>query len=216
MVGVQAFRAQLISLRGVVTGAVADCERILDGFLAQPSNALTSLGFIGAGALVWQTRHRHVAAALAATGAGSFLFHGPMPPGSQWAHDASLAWLLVSVGLSDSTFRRFGGWQAAAVIGVALAVVPWAADGLAAAAAAGTIGAVLWRRRTRRTLAALGLLGLGAVVGRLSATGGPWCNPDTLLQGHALWHLAAAGAVVLWATERDASRLTAEGAELPL
>ena len=181
----------------MVTGAIADCERILEGFLTQPANALTSLGFIAAGLLVARTRRHEVAAALVATGVGSFLFHGPMPPGSDWAHDTSLAWLLVAVGLSDTRLQKFSGWPAAALIGVLLGLAPGAADGLAALAAVATIAAVLWRQRTGRTFAALAVLGLGAAVGRLSATGGPWCDPDTLLQGHAFWHLAAATSPLL-------------------
>ena len=182
-----------------MTGAIADCERILDGLLAQPANAVTSLAFVGAAALVWRAERRGVAAALAATGIGSFLFHGPMPPGSQWAHDASLAWLLISVGLSDSRWERFGGWPALGGVGALLAVAPVTGDAAAGLAAAAAIGSTLWHRRTPRTWLALAVLGLGALVGRLSASDAPWCNPDTLLQGHSFWHLAAAAAMVVWA-----------------
>lgn len=184
-----------------MTGAIADCERVLDGFLAQPANAITSLGFVGAATVVWRSGRRGVATALAATGIGSFLFHGPMPPGSQWAHDVSLAWLLVSVGLSESRWERYGGWPALGGMGVLIGVAPVTGDAAAAVAAAGAIGSAVWRRPQPRTWLALGVLGVGAVVGRLSATNGPWCSPDTVLQGHSFWHLAAATAVVLWATE---------------
>lgn len=186
-----------------MTGAIADCERILEGFLAQPANAVTSLGFVGASALVWRAKHRGVAAALAATGLGSFLFHGPMWPGSQWAHDVSLAWLLVSVGVSGTRWERLGGWPAVGAVGLLLGAAPLAGDATAGLAAAGAIGSALWRRRSGRTWLALGVLSLGAVVGRMTATGARWCNPDTLLQGHSFWHLAAAAAVVLWATEES-------------
>lgn len=184
-----------------MTGAIADCERIVEGFLAQPANAVTSLGFVATAPLVWRAGQRGVATALAATGVGSFLFHGPMWPGSQWAHDVSLAWLLVSVGVSGTRFERMGGWPALGGVGVLLATVPAAASSTAGLVAAGAIGSVLWRRRNRRTWLALGVLGLGAVVGRLSATGARWCNPDTLLQGHSFWHLAAAAAVAMWALD---------------
>ncbi|MFP3913821.1 MAG: hypothetical protein ACLFWM_03030 [Actinomycetota bacterium] len=186
-----------------MTGAVADCERILEGFLAQPANAVTSLSFLGAAPLVWRSGKRGTAAALAATGIGSFLFHGPMPPGSQWAHDASLAWLLVAVGVAETRWEKVGGWPALAATGAVVAVLPDSADPLAGLTAAAAIASVLWRRRNRRTWLALGLLGLGAAVGRLSATGGPWCNPDTLLQGHSFWHLAAATSIVLWSRFYD-------------
>ncbi len=127
---------------------------------------------------------------------GSFLFHGPMWPGSQWAHDVSLAWLLVSVG-----GERMGGWPALGGMGILLATVPTAGSSIAGLVAAGAIGSVVWRKRNRRTWLALGVLGLGAAVGRLSATGARWCNPDTLLQGHSFWHLAAASAVAMWAMD---------------
>jgi len=42
------------------------------------------------------------------------------------------------------------------------------------------------------------LLVSGAVVFALSRTGGPLCRPESLLQGHALWHLATAGALAAW------------------
>lgn len=182
-----------------MTGAIADCERIVEGFLAQPANAVTSLGFVAAAPLVWRTGRRGVATALAATGVGSFLFHGPMWPGSQWAHDVSLAWLLVSVGVAGTRWERMGSWPALGGAGLLLATVPAAGSTTAGLVAAGAIGSVLWRKRNRRTWLAFGVLGLGAIVGRLSATGARWCNPDTLLQGHSFWHLAAASAVVMWA-----------------
>lgn len=185
-----------------MTGAFLDCERILDGFLAQPTNALTSLAFVGVGAVVWRRPERRwIAAALLATGVGSFLFHGPMPPGAQWAHDVSLAWLLVAVGAFATRWAAWAGWPALLGIGATLWVVPAVADPLAGIGAVLAIGGILWRRRTPRTWFALGLLGLGAVVGRMSSSEGPWCNPDTLFQGHGFWHLAAASAVVIWASE---------------
>lgn len=182
-----------------MTGAIADCERIVEGFLAQPANAVTSLGFAAAAPLVWRAGPRGVATALAATGVGSLLFHGPMWPGSQWAHDVSLAWLLVSVGVSGTRWESMGGWPALGGVGVLLATVPAAGSPTAGLVAAGAIGSVLWRKRNRRTWLALGVLALGAVVGRLSATGKPLCNPDALLQGHSFWHLAAASSVAMWA-----------------
>lgn len=186
-----------------MTGAVADCERIIEGFLAQPANALTSLAFVAVARLVWRARKRVVAMALGATGVGSFLFHGPMPPGSQWAHDVSLAWLLIAVGLYATRWERLGGAPALGGIGALLAVAPVTADPAAGLAATGAIASAVWRRRNVRTWAALALLGLGALVGRMSATGGPWCEPGALLQGHSFWHLASAAAVALWATADD-------------
>ncbi|MGH8911599.1 MAG: hypothetical protein ACRDVD_03730 [Acidimicrobiia bacterium] len=184
-----------------MTGAIADCERILDGFLGQPVNALTSLAFIGAGVLVAvRSRRVWLATALMAVGIGSFLFHGPMPAGAQWAHDVSVAWLLVVAGTSTSRWERLGRWPALMALGMLMWLMPVAADPVAALASVIAVGAILWRNRTARTWVAIGFLTVGAIVGSLSSTNGPWCNPVALLQGHGFWHVAAATAVAVWAT----------------
>ncbi|MGD2101206.1 MAG: hypothetical protein PVG83_03150 [Acidimicrobiia bacterium] len=46
----------------------------------------------------------------------------------------------------------------------------------------------------------LALLAVVAVIGRLGATGGPLCDPDSVLQPHGIWHLGAATAILWWAT----------------
>ncbi|MBY5163778.1 hypothetical protein [Salsipaludibacter albus] len=183
-----------------------DCERLVEGFLGQPVNALTSLAFVVAGLVVLvRTRRAWLAAALVSTGVGSVLSHGPMPPGSAWAHDVSLTWLLVVAGASGTPVERWSTWPALAAIGLAVAVVPTAAVPLAVVAAVGALGAILWRDRSPRTLAALALLATGAAVGRLAAAG-VLCDPDSLLQGHGVWHLAAATAVAVWATGQHDDR----------
>lgn len=52
----------------------------------------------------------------------------------------------------------------------------------------------------RPLLGPLLLLGVVAVIGRLGATGGPLCDPDSIVQPHGLWHLGAAITVLWWAT----------------
>jgi hypothetical protein len=37
---------------------------------------------------------------------------------------------------------------------------------------------------------------LAIVIWRLSHTGAPLCEPTSLVQGHAIWHLLCAGATV--------------------
>ncbi|HSM45557.1 MAG TPA: hypothetical protein VK969_11125 [Acidimicrobiia bacterium] len=184
----------------MITGAVADCERVLDGFWGQPVNAVTALVFAVAG--TWLIRSRPdrlvVGLALIGVGVGSFLFHGPMPPGSQWAHDVTLGWLLAVVGLTALDRPRLV-WPALGVLGVAIALAPGWADPLAAAGTVFVLAAFLSRPGWRSAVPAMLLLGFAAIVGRLSATGGPLCRPESLLQGHAFWHLAAAIAVTWWA-----------------
>lgn len=51
------------------------------------------------------------------------------------------------------------------------------------------------RRDQRLFWTGLGLYLAGNVVWTLSRTNGPLCAPESLLQGHALWHLTSAAAV---------------------
>lgn len=183
-----------------MTEPIADCERALSGLLVQPTNALTSLGFVVVALVVAsRTPHRWLAIALAATGIGSFLSHGPMPPGSAWAHDVSLAWLLVAAGLAGTDRAWWSGWPTLVVLGIAFAVAPAIAIPVSVALAVVAIAAILWRARGPWTLGALALLAAGGILGRLSTTGAVLCDPDALVQGHGIWHLAAATAVGLWA-----------------
>ena len=43
--------------------------------------------------------------------------------------------------------------------------------------------------------AGMGSLALAFLVWNLSRTGGPWCDPESLLQGHALWHFLTAATI---------------------
>lgn len=181
-----------------MTGAIADCERILQGFIGQPANSVTALAFLVAAVPVLRSGLPWPAAGLAATGIGSFLFHGPMPLAAEWAHDVSLAWLLVLAGAHRSRWEGWSTWPALITIGVALALAPRTADPLGAVLAALAILSIVRRFPTPSTWGALALLAIGAIVGRLSATGGSWCVPDSLIQGHAFWHLTAATATTWW------------------
>ena len=79
----------------------SDCERIVDGALAQPVLAVTSLAYVAAGiaVLCWAIRLKALLAgtagvALVAVGAGSVVFHGPQPSWAGLAHD----WPILAVG----------------------------------------------------------------------------------------------------------------------
>ncbi|MDH3399141.1 MAG: ceramidase, partial [Acidimicrobiia bacterium] len=83
----------------------ADCERLLDGFLAQPVNAVSSLAFVLAGMSVFVRRRGASGRALVgafsvtliAVGIGSWAFHGPGGTTADWVHDASITALLVLI-----------------------------------------------------------------------------------------------------------------------
>lgn len=182
-------------------GAEVDCERIGAGWLGQPVNSLTALIFVAAGALIASRRPERawVGVAVAATGIGSFLFHGPMPAGSQLAHDVSLAWLLATVPAVGSRWDRWMVLPGLALIGVLLAVAPSLSDPLFIALTATALVVLVRRDRSLATSGPLALLVISSIVGRLGATGWPLCDPDSILQPHGLWHLGAAAAVTWWA-----------------
>lgn len=182
---------------------MVDCELIRSGFLAQPVNTITTLAFVVAG--VWLLRRQTtvwVGVALIATGMGSFVFHGPMPPWGEWAHDVSLAWLIVIVGGLQSRWERWSQWPALAVLALLVALLPAVADPVAIALTVVVAGSILLRRPSRHEVLALGLLGAAAVFGRLGSTGGPLCDPASMFQPHGVWHVAAALSIAWWVTAR--------------
>jgi hypothetical protein len=108
-----------------------DCEAWRqDGRLGQPTNALTSLAFVAAGAwLVARTRSVRpderwragaYGAALAASGIGSVAFHGRGGPLSHWLHDVSLASLLAALPVEQlASVRGWGSGPALTLWGLA-------------------------------------------------------------------------------------------------
>lgn len=192
-------------------GAAADCELIGAGFLGQPINALTTIGFLLAGGIVIARRpeRRWVGIALAATGIGSFLFHGPMPPGNEWAHDVTLAWLLAVVAGTGTRAEAYSRLPTLVAIGAVFALAPSLGDPIAVALTIVAVVSVL-RDRNYAALPPLLLLGAVAVFGRLGATGGPLCDPASWFQPHGVWHLGSALAVLWWALGSGVSRLPAD------
>jgi hypothetical protein len=175
-------------------GAAADCETIGAGFLGQPVNTLTTLAFVVAGLVLIGLRpdRRWVGLGLVATGVGSFLFHGPMPPGAEWAHDVSLAWLIAIVAGIGSRWERLTHLPTLLAMAVVFAIVPVVADPVAIVLAAAAALTILGRDRSRPVLAPLLLLAAVAVYGRLGAAGGPLCDPGSVLQPHGVWHVGSA------------------------
>jgi hypothetical protein len=169
------------------------------------------------------------AGALIGNGVGSFLYHGPGWLGSAFVHDAAIPAVLLFIAVEDVALLR--GWTSrrrlrayASGLGAAwsvLAVVPTA--GVAVTALTGTLAAAaevrlavtaarrrdpgvrprLARAPTMLTLGIAGLAGAAVVAGR---TGSPLCHPDSLLQGHAVWHVLAAATLLGWDRSRRAHR----------
>lgn len=196
----------------------SDCEQIRTGPIAQPVNTLSSLAYVACGGwVVARGRQAGRPAAvgfgvlLGAVGAGSILYHGPCPPGAQQAHDSSLAAALGLVVLHNTA--AVAGRQrtvpsvvqVAAAVGAAVPVLPTgrftnqvvAVLGLAAGA---TEAVAVRNHRAKSPSAAAAIsLALGVIINGLSRTGGPLCRPESLLQGHAAWHLLSAASLAAWA-----------------
>ena len=190
-----------------VVGAAADCELITEGLLGQPVNTVTTAAFLLAGLVVasrpWV---RWVGIALIATGLGSFLFHGPMPPVAEWAHDVSLAWLILVVAGLGTAWERWALLPGLAGLGLLFALAPPLADPIAVGLTVFAVVSLIRRDRSAATLAPVALLAALAIVGRLGASGGPWCDPASIWQLHGLWHVGSALAVAWWAMGYSAQR----------
>ncbi len=205
-------------------GPADDCERLLGGFVSQPANAISSLAFVGAGiAVLLVARRRNasgaashsLAASLTLTGLGSAAFHGPGGPLAEWAHDSSLLWLLFLVLMVELGRRSAAGGirpttaVASAAVAGTLALLPGVAMPTAGITAAAVVFLSLDVRRRRvsrvqANLPAPALLAGGVLIFLLSRTGRPLCAPDTLLQGHAAWHILAAAGIGIHVVRRMA------------
>lgn len=193
-----------------------DCEARVEMW-GQPALLASSAGYIAAGLFVlwWARGNRQfwlLAAGLVLAGLGSMDYHGPAIGPEPQLHDGSLALALIAALNIDLThlqirprMRRWGLLALTATALLAIGVFPGWSPALAAVAAVGLVGAELavYRRRLRTPRpalwAGLGCLAVGVLVFSLSRTGGPLCDPQSLLQGHAVWHVLTAAALALWA-----------------
>jgi hypothetical protein len=202
--------ARLVPFTGAETPDF-DCERFGDGFWGQPINSVTSLAFVAAGMAIAKQADRSprlvYASLVGATGIGSVVQHGPNPSWADLAHDLPLVALIAFVAAdatADVTGRHLPSvwWVAPSLVLVpVILMAPGAADAAQVVLAAVAIGMSLLRVRLRpawrRTiLTSMALLAVGGTLGTLSRSGWPWCRPDSLVQGHAVWHVLAAAA--LW------------------
>jgi hypothetical protein len=158
----------------VALGA-GDCERLDPGLVAQPFNTASALAYVAAGA--WLV--------------GRGLRAGP---GGRRTVAFGLAVTLAGVGSVDyhgpgspaARLLHDGGLYA--VVGL----VAWHELVRRGGRAAWPPG----RRRAYRL--ALTATAAGAACWWLGRTTSPWCDPDSLLQGHAAWHAFTAAALAAW------------------
>ena len=147
-------------------------------------------------------------------GVGSMLFHGTMTEWGGWADLVSMyTFITFFLVYEVRTIRResaeflLRGWLTANAV---LAVFQWFADNgigkvvfavlIVATLAAnrlvvGATGDLKIERDQRLFWTGLGIYVAGNVIWTLSRTGAVLCNPNTVLQGHAVWHITSAAAV---------------------
>jgi len=203
----------------------SDCELLRGGFLSQPANALSSLAFVVVGIAVaaWsgrcsgpRSRAFVFAGCLILTGLGSVAYHGPQYLGAELVHDLSIVFLLAFIALQDLELvrPRFNRVVPSFVVitacltglGVLVPIVaPLSGDVLVVAVL--LLETLIVRRRLRPRSTTTQQRALGAIAGALAVgiglfaigrTSSPLCEPMSILQAHAGWHMLAAVAFVLW------------------
>ena len=196
----------------------ADCEVVGGGWLSQPVNAWSSLAYAVVGMVLIASvsqaprsdRTLRVAfgVLMVATGLGSYLYHGPQPAAAGFAHDvtflAMLWWLILMNPTLPYGHTRRSAWIALVSITIAasalLIALPHSTNLLTGISIVALIASDVLIRRIggingRWYTAALLLLAASLVVNLLGRSGSATCDPDSLIQFHALWHALSAAAL---------------------
>lgn len=214
------------------------CEALRDGLINQPANTFSNLGFVIAGlAIGWQARRDPGAmGSLSAFYASVVVTLGPASAAMHATgtvlgkhFDLTSMFLVASFVAAYGLARLFGGglglfhglfWGFLAVsevvyfFGPPVPVILHAGNVVFALLLLVGAGAevMLWRRDRepavlRWGVAAFGSLAVAFTVWNLDQRG--WCDPDSLLQGHAAWHvLCAVSAWCLFGVYRKATAIT--------
>jgi hypothetical protein len=164
----------------VALGA-GDCERLHAGLIAQPVNTASALAYVAVGA--W----------LAARGRRSGTAGRPGPD----RRSVAFGLAVVAAGAGSVDYHGTGS-PAARLLhdGGLYALVGLVAWG-EVARRVGRVGLTPRGRVAYRV--ALAAAAAGAACWWAGRTASPWCDPDSLLQPHAAWHLLGALALGGWA-----------------
>jgi hypothetical protein len=159
-----------------------DCERLHDGLIAQPVNTASALAYVAVGAWLIGRGLRLGAAGRSSSGQPRTVAFGVA---------------VAAAGIGSVDYHGPGSPAARLLHDGGL----YAVVGLVAwhelARRAGRSRLTLSRRVAYR--AALAATAAGAACWWAGRTASPWCDPDSLLQGHAAWHLLGAAALACWA-----------------
>jgi Ceramidase len=192
----------------------------------QPANAWSSFAFVWLGCLIIVARQSDKGSALSpgaslvfgfaaiVTGIGSFLLHSTLTLWGQFA-DVLGMYLISAFGLTYALVRHFE-WSRARSIGVYLAMTnglvvslliwPETRRWMFAVVMIAALTLEIVAARPKRPAVQFNLLLLGIAANALAFTiwildqSGRVCSPNSLFQGHAVWHLL--GAVSVWLTYR--------------
>ena len=209
------------------------CEAARDGWVKQPANTFSNLGFVVAGlAIAWQAE-RHPLGGLATPYACLVVLLGPASA-AMHATQSSLGgrfdllsmYLVASFAAAYALMRwvrqgRTFFWQVFLLFVAACELVGLIGDDVPVVQQSGNVAFAvlllvaittevrLWRRDHGTDLrwgaAALATILLAFAI--WNATKVRWCDPHSLAQGHAAWHLLDALAAYLlfrlWASERQ-------------
>src|SRR6478736_2444579 len=218
---------------GVDVGRGANfCEAARDGWVKQPANTFSNLGFVVAGLVVAWHAGRTQLFGLATPYACIVVFLGPASAAmhatqselggyldllsmylvaSFAAAYALMRWVRQGRVLFVQLFLLFVA--ACELVGLHDGTVPVVEQSGNVAFATLLLVAVvteirLWRRGGTRTNLWWGAAALGAILVAFAiwnVTKSVWCDPHSLLQGHAAWHLLDAASAYLlfrlWASE---------------
>ena len=199
----------------------AFCEAIRTGLINQPANTWSNLGFVAAGLTIgWHGRRNpdamsgmvtFYACVVVLLGPASAAMHAT---GSAMGQNLDLtSMFLISSFAAGYALKRWYNWSALQfyaafitllVLGEAVLfagiTVPVVLHGGNLVFAIGLLTAVvlevrLWRRQPNRDVAFAGLWAVLSLVAAFTIwilDQGPLCRPESLIQGHAFWHLLCA------------------------
>jgi hypothetical protein len=172
----------------VALGA-GDCERLHDGLVAQPVNTASALAYVAVGAWVAARGLRPSPARGRPQGPGE-------PRGRAPVGRVAFGLAVAAAGVGSVDYHGPGSPAARLLHDGGLYAV---------------VGFVAWQevaRRVRRARlapdrrvtyrVALAATAAGAACWWAGRTASPWCDPDSLLQPHAAWHLLGAAALAAW------------------
>lgn len=192
----------------------ADCEAV-GGWLVQPVNAWSSLAYAVVGVVLItsisraprsdRTSRAAFGVLMVATGVGSFLYHGPQPVAAGFDHDITflaMLWFLILMNPASpyGVPQRYA-WIALGFVTAAAAIVlsvsPSSTNFLTGISVVALAASDLLLHRIggingRWYAAALLLFAASLVFNILGRSGTATCDPDSLIQFHALWHVMSA------------------------